>query len=78
MLNGRLFLKNDVDDSLPIAIIDIDMERELFSTNGSAIGKYIYISSIPFKIIGVAKLPGIKITIINLNYGCRIVLIFLE
>lgn len=60
LLNGRLFLKNDVDDSLPIAIIDIDMERELFSTNGSAIGKYIYISSIPFKIIGVAKLPGIK------------------
>ncbi|ENR2680664.1 TPA: ATP-binding cassette domain-containing protein [Escherichia coli] len=60
LLKGRLFLKSDVDYSLPIVIIDVDMERELFSTNGSAIGQYIYISGIPLKVIGVAKLPGIS------------------
>ena len=60
LLKGRLFLKNDVDHSLPIVIIDVNMERELFSSNGTAIGQYIYVSGIPFKVIGVAKLPGIS------------------
>ncbi len=36
------------------------MERELFSSNGTTIGQYIYVSGIPFKVIGVAKLQCIS------------------
>ncbi|AXR36596.1 ABC transporter permease [Salmonella enterica] len=57
---GRFFYDKDSDNRNAVIIIDTTTENSLFGKTDTAIGKIVYLSGVPFKVIGVADTPGPK------------------
>ncbi|EDQ4997352.1 ATP-binding cassette domain-containing protein, partial [Salmonella enterica subsp. enterica serovar Holcomb] len=55
---GRFFYDKDSDNRNAVIIIDTTTENSLFGKTDTAIGKIVYLSGVPFKVIGVADTPG--------------------
>ena len=53
VIEGRFVNQNDFDQKRKVAIIGISVKEALFGKKTNAIGKYIVINDIPFKVAGV-------------------------
>ncbi len=53
MLKGRFINQLDTNDNKKVAVISEDIYKQLFEKDAEAIGEYVQINSINFKIIGV-------------------------
>ena len=52
LLNGRLLNQKDIDDHRKVAVIGKLVRDQLFK-NSSAVGKYLRINGVPFKVVGI-------------------------
>ena len=57
---GRFFYDGDSNNRNAVIVIDTATEYALFNKADTSIGKIVYLSGVPFKIIGVADTPGPK------------------
>jgi len=55
MMYGRFINQNDINDNRKIAVISEDIYKQLFEKDEDAIGQYIQLNSINFKVVGVFK-----------------------
>ncbi|SHI81655.1 ABC transporter permease [Aquimarina spongiae] len=53
MVSGRYVNQNDIDEQNKVAVIGNKIKRDLFKKDEEAVGEYIEINGIPFKVIGV-------------------------
>jgi putative ABC transport system permease protein len=62
MIQGRFLNQNDIDNHKKVAVISKDIYKQLFEKDENAIGEYIQINSINYKVIGVFDVG-------NINFG---------
>ena len=55
LTSGRFLNQNDIDQTKKVAVISTDAYEQLFEKGENAIGEYIEIDDISFKVIGVFK-----------------------
>ena len=55
MKNGRFINQNDIEQTKKVAVISTDAYEQLFEKDENAIGEYIKINEINYKVIGVFK-----------------------
>ena len=55
---GNIFSTNDEHTAAKVCVIGLTVSDNLFGVNGDAVGKFIRINSIPFKVIGVLERKG--------------------
>jgi len=55
LISGRWINQNDIDLNKKIAVINDDVYKQIFEKDENAIGKYITINKINFKVVGVFK-----------------------
>lgn len=53
IVQGRFINETDVNERRKVIVISEMTERELFKSNGEAIGKYMNVKGIPFKVVGI-------------------------
>lgn len=58
MINGRFLNKNDMDDYRKVVALGRLVYEALFKNDEDAVDKYIKVSGVPFKVIGVFDDPG--------------------
>jgi len=58
MTNGRFLNKNDMDDTRKVVALGRLVYEALFKDGKDAVDKYIKLSGVPFKVIGVFDDPG--------------------
>lgn len=58
MINGRFLNKNDMDDYRKVVVLGRLVYEALFKNDEDAVDKYIKVSGVPFKVIGVFDDPG--------------------
>lgn len=58
MINGRFLNKNDMDDYRKVVALGRLVYEALFKKDEDAVDKYIKVSGVPFKVIGVFDDPG--------------------
>ena len=55
LTNGRFINQNDIDQNKKVAVISTDAYEQLFEKDENAIGEYIEIDDINYKVVGVFK-----------------------
>ncbi|TXE06352.1 ABC transporter permease [Seonamhaeicola algicola] len=60
LLNGRFINQNDINNKRKVAVISEDIYKQLFEKKEQAVGQYILINNINFKVIGVHKLSNVN------------------
>lgn len=55
LVHGRFINQNDIDDKKKIVVISEDLYKQLFEKGEDAIGQYIQVNSINFKVVGLFK-----------------------
>ncbi len=55
---GNIFSTNDERTAAKVCVIGLTVSDNLFGANGDAVGKFMRINSIPFKVIGVLERKG--------------------
>lgn len=65
LINGRFINENDMINKRKVAVISEDVYKQLFEKDEKAIGEYIVVNGINFKVVGVFKVS-------NINMGPRI------
>jgi len=60
MLKGRFINQNDINDNKKVAVISDDMYKQLFEKDEEAIGEYIQVNSINFKVVGVFEVGNVN------------------
>lgn len=58
LIKGRFINQNDIDDKKKSAIISEDIYKQLFDKDEEAIGEYIQINSINFKVVGIYEVSS--------------------
>ncbi|NIJ45585.1 putative ABC transport system permease protein [Wenyingzhuangia heitensis] len=58
LLSGRFVNQKDVDKTLKVAVIGIEVAKELFTNYKTAVGKYITTGNVNYKVIGVFLDPN--------------------
>ncbi len=58
MINGRFLNKNDMDDHRKVVALGRLVYEALFKDGSDAVDKYVKVSGVPFKVIGVFNDPG--------------------
>ncbi len=58
MINGRFLNKNDIDDFRKVVVLGRLVYEALFKDAEDAIDKYVKVSGVPFKVVGVFNDPG--------------------
>lgn len=53
MINGRFINQTDIEDNKKVIVISEDLYKQLFQKDEKAIGEYIQVNSMNFKVIGV-------------------------
>ncbi len=53
LIHGRFINQNDIDENKKTAVISEDIYKQLFEKDEQAIGEYIQINNINFKVIGI-------------------------
>ncbi|WP_109301468.1 ABC transporter permease [Aquimarina sp. AU474] len=53
MFSGRFINQNDIDERTKVAVIGNKIRKELFKNDKEAVGEFIKINDIPFKVVGV-------------------------
>ena len=53
MIHGRFLNQNDIDENKKMVVISEDIYKQLFEKDEDAIGQYIRINNINFKVIGI-------------------------
>ena len=61
LLNGRFINQIDIDESKKVVVISEDIYKQLFEKDEEAIGEYVQINKINFKVIGVFDTGNINI-----------------
>jgi putative ABC transport system permease protein len=62
LIHGRFINQNDIDNKKKIAVISEDIYKQLFQKDEDAIGAYIQINNINYKVVGVFEIG-------NVNFG---------
>ena len=60
LIHGRFINQNDIDDNKKVVAISEDAYKQLFEKDEEAIGKYIEINSINFKVIGLFEVGNVN------------------
>ncbi|WP_452599574.1 ABC transporter permease [Pontimicrobium sp. MEBiC01747] len=60
MLKGRFINQNDINDNKKVAVISEDMYKQLFEKDEEAIGEYIQVNSINFKVVGIFEVGNVN------------------
>ncbi|GAA4289817.1 ABC transporter permease [Aestuariibaculum suncheonense] len=60
LLNGRFLNENDIKDNKKVVAISEDVYKQLFEKDENAIGQYIEINDINFKVIGVFEISNVR------------------
>lgn len=60
LLSGRFLNENDIQDNKKVVVISEDVYKQLFEKDEDAIGKYIEINDINFKVIGVFEISNVR------------------
>lgn len=58
MTNGRFLNKKDIDDFRKVVVLGKLVYEALFKDGSDAVNKYIKVSGVPFKVVGVFNDPG--------------------
>ncbi|VAV85635.1 ABC transporter, permease protein [hydrothermal vent metagenome] len=62
LIHGRFINQNDIDNKKKVAVISEDIYKQLFEKNEDAIGAYILINNINYKVVGIFEIG-------NVNFG---------
>ncbi|WMI66976.1 ABC transporter permease [Aestuariibaculum sp. YM273] len=60
LLNGRFINENDIKDNKKVVAISDDVYKQLFEKDENAIGEYVELNGINFKVIGVFDVGDIR------------------
>ena len=60
LIHGRFINQNDIDDNKKVVAISEDAYKQLFEKDEEAIGKYIEINGINFKVIGLFEVGNVN------------------
>lgn len=60
LIHGRFINQNDINDKKKVAVISEDIYKQIFQKEEQAIGTYIKINDINFKVIGLFEVPNVK------------------
>ena len=58
MIDGRFLNENDIGDYRKVVVLGRLVYEALFKNGGSAVDKYVKVSGVPFKVVGVFNDPG--------------------
>ncbi|MFV0540316.1 MAG: ABC transporter permease [Aestuariibaculum sp.] len=60
LIHGRFINQGDIDDNRKIAVISEDAYKQLFEKDEEAIGEYIVIDDISYKIVGIFEVGNVN------------------
>ncbi|NMH87574.1 ABC transporter permease [Flavivirga algicola] len=60
LIHGRFINQNDIDFDKKVVVLSEDVYKQLFEKNENAIGAYVQINNINFKVIGMFKTSNIN------------------
>ena len=60
MMHGRFINQNDIDDNKKVVVISDEIYKQLFEKDEEAVGEYIQINSINFKVIGIYETGNVN------------------
>lgn len=60
LIHGRFINQSDIDDRKKVAVISEDIYKQIFEKDEVAVGEYIQINNINYKIIGLFEVPNIS------------------
>ncbi|WP_298550005.1 ABC transporter permease [uncultured Algibacter sp.] len=60
LIRGRFINQNDIEDKKKVIVLSEDAYKQLFEKDENAIGEYIQVNSINFKVVGLFKVSKIN------------------
>lgn len=60
LIHGRFINQSDIDERKKVAVISEEIYKQIFKKDEEAIGEYIQINNINFKIVGLFEVPNIS------------------
>lgn len=60
LIHGRFINQSDIDDRKKVAVISEEIYKQIFQKDEEAIGEYIQINSINYKVVGLFEVPNIN------------------
>ncbi|WP_147678898.1 ABC transporter permease [Algibacter pacificus] len=60
LIHGRFINQSDIDDRKKVAVISDEIYKQIFQKDEEAIGEYIQINSINYKVVGLFEVPNIS------------------